>query len=192
MRLLPGRPPHGTEIEPRPFHSPAEIRRQVAQRRDAARKQGEKIDWLAFVPGGEPTLDSRLGEAIDALGDLGLPVAVISNASPIWREEVRAAPGRADWGSVKVDSTDEAAWRRINRAHPTLRSTEFLRVSEPSRAAGAARSSAKPCWWQASTTAKPPFKISGAISPAAASRAPTGRSRPGRPPSPRRTAPMKQ
>lgn len=119
-------PTHGTEIEPRPFYSPAEIRRQVAQRLDAVRSQGEKVDWLTFVPDGEPTLDSRLGEAIDALKDLGLPVAVISNASLIWRETVRAALSRADWVSVKVDSTDEAAWRRINRPHPALRLDRIL------------------------------------------------------------------
>ncbi|MCU0841743.1 MAG: radical SAM protein [Thiobacillaceae bacterium] len=124
-------PTPSPEITPRPFHAPEEIRRQVGERLDAARAQGEAVDWLTFVPDGEPTLDSRLGAAIDALRDLGPPIAVISNASLIWREEVRAALGRADWVSLKVDSTEDAAWRRINRPHAAL---ELGRVLDGMRA----------------------------------------------------------
>lgn len=69
---------------------------------EAVRTQGEEVGYLTFVPDGKPTLDVHLGEAIDVLRPLGLPVAVISNASLIWRPEVRAALGRADWVSVKV------------------------------------------------------------------------------------------
>jgi wyosine [tRNA(Phe)-imidazoG37] synthetase (radical SAM superfamily) len=111
---------HGLEIAPREFYPPSEIRRQVGLRLDAVRARGEAVDWLTFVPDGEPTLDRRLGEAIDALRDLGPPIAVISNASLLWRPETRAALGRADWVSVKVDSVDEAVWRRLNRPHPAL------------------------------------------------------------------------
>ncbi|HUW51630.1 MAG TPA: radical SAM protein [Sulfuricella sp.] len=114
------------EIAPRAFYSPETIFRQVSQRLEAVRAQGEKADALTFVPDGEPTLDNRLSAAIDALRPLGLPIAVISNASLIWRPEVRAALGRADWVSVKVDSIDEATWRRINRPHPDLKLPDIL------------------------------------------------------------------
>lgn len=108
------------EIVPRTFYSPEAIFRQVSRRLETVRNQGETVDYLTFVPDGEPTLDSQLGDAIDALRPLGMPIAVISNASLIWRPEVRDALARADWVSVKVDSVVEATWRRINQPHPDL------------------------------------------------------------------------
>jgi len=119
-------PTAAQEIAPRTFYLPETIFRQVSQRLEAVRAQGEKVDYLTFVPDGEPTLDIHLGEAIDALRPLGLPIAVISNASLIWRPEVRDALGRADWVSVKVDSLDEETWRRINRPHPDLKLPDIL------------------------------------------------------------------
>lgn len=119
-------PTPAREIAPRPFHPPHEIREQVGLRLDSVRARGERVDYLTFVPDGEPTLDSRLAEAIDSLRDLGLPIAVISNASLIWREEVRAALARADWVSLKLDSVDADAWRRINRPHPDLALARIL------------------------------------------------------------------
>jgi wyosine [tRNA(Phe)-imidazoG37] synthetase (radical SAM superfamily) len=55
-----------------------------------------------------------------ALREFGLPVAVISNASLLWRAEVRAALTAADLVSLKVDTVDEALWHRINRPHGEL------------------------------------------------------------------------
>lgn len=114
------------EIIPRAFYSPAQILQEVQERVDAVRSRNEPIDYLTFVPDGEPTLDITLGAAIDALRPLGLPIAVISNASLIWRPEVRDALQRADWVSVKVDSVDESLWRRINRPHPDLALADIL------------------------------------------------------------------
>lgn len=119
-------PTAAQEIVPRGFYPPEAICRQVGRRVETVRAQGETVDYLTFVPDGEPTLDSRLGEAIDVLRPLGVPVAVISNASLIWRPEVRDALSRADWVSVKVDSVVEATWRRINQPHPDLRLPDIL------------------------------------------------------------------
>lgn len=119
-------PTAAPEIVPRAFYSPEEIVRQVARRLETARAQGEVVDYLTFVPDGEPTLDLHLAEAIDALKTLGLPVAVISNASLISRPEVREILAHADWVSLKVDSVDETTWRRINRPHPELRLPDIL------------------------------------------------------------------
>lgn len=119
-------PTAAQEIAPRTFYLPETILREVGQRLEAVRAQGETVDYLTFVPDGEPTLDVNLGESIDALRPLGLPIAVISNASLIWRPEVREALGRADWVSVKVDSVDEATWRRINQPHPDLNLPDIL------------------------------------------------------------------
>jgi wyosine [tRNA(Phe)-imidazoG37] synthetase (radical SAM superfamily) len=119
-------PTPAQEITPRVFYSPQEIRRQVEQRLQAVLARGEAVDYLTFVPDGEPTLDSQLGEAIDSLRDLGLPIAVISNATLIGREDVRAVLNRADWVSLKVDSVDPEIWQQINRPHPDLRLSDIL------------------------------------------------------------------
>ena len=119
-------PTAAQEIASRAFYLPETILREVGQRLEAVRAQGETVDYLTFVPDGEPTLDVNLGESIDALRPLDLPIAVISNASLIWRPEVREALGRADWVSVKVDSVDEATWRRINQPHPDLKLPDIL------------------------------------------------------------------
>ena len=119
-------PTAAQEITPRVFYSPETIVREVSLRLEAVRAQGETVDYLTCVPDGEPTLDVHLGESIDALRPLCLPIAVISNASLIWRPAVREVLGRADWVSVKVDSVDEATWRRINQPHPDLKLPDIL------------------------------------------------------------------
>lgn len=107
-------------IEPRRFASPQQIRDAIEAH--LARLQGpdRAVDYLTFVPDGEPTLDLALGDSIAALRGLGIPIAVISNGTLLWREEVRARLGQADLVSVKVDGADEATWRRINRPHRDL------------------------------------------------------------------------
>lgn len=107
-------------IEPRPFHPPATIATQVRLRLERLGAAGEPVDYVTFVPDGEPTLDLGLGEAIDSIRALGVRVAVISNGALLWRGEVREALGRADWVSVKVDAVDAEIWHRIDRPHPDL------------------------------------------------------------------------
>lgn len=109
-----------TEIVPRPFYTPDQIFVDVQSHVERLLSKDERIDYLTFVPDGEPTLDSRLAETIDRLRPLGIPIAVISNASLIWNEEVRKTLMHADWVSLKVDAIEEDLWRRINRPHPAL------------------------------------------------------------------------
>jgi wyosine [tRNA(Phe)-imidazoG37] synthetase (radical SAM superfamily) len=78
------------------------------------------------VPDGEPTLDSRLGESIHALRDLNIPIAVITNASLLSRDDVRSRLMKADLVSVKVDSVVESIWRNINLPHQDLDFTSIL------------------------------------------------------------------
>jgi wyosine [tRNA(Phe)-imidazoG37] synthetase (radical SAM superfamily) len=113
-------PTRATGIVPRKFYAPDLICREVENRLAQVRETGSHVDYLTFVPDGEPTLDSLLGESIERLRPLGIPVAVISNASLLWREEVREILMKADWVSLKVDAIDATLWRRINRPHPSL------------------------------------------------------------------------
>jgi wyosine [tRNA(Phe)-imidazoG37] synthetase (radical SAM superfamily) len=102
------------------FYGPECVFGAVRDRTDQLKAAGEEVDYLSFVPDGEPTLDADLGRMITMLRPLGYRIAVISNASLIWREDVRADLGLADWVSLKVDGVDEAVWRKVSRPHPDL------------------------------------------------------------------------
>ncbi|MEJ2455396.1 MAG: radical SAM protein [Candidatus Thiodiazotropha sp.] len=105
---------------PRAFYAPEEVLADVESRLQASAKAGAKIDYLTFVPDGEPTLDINLGTIIRMLRRFDIPIAVISNGSLLWREEVRERLQDVDWLSVKVDTTDEPCWRKLNRPEPSL------------------------------------------------------------------------
>jgi len=114
------------QSERQTFYEPQEILKEVEEKVAKATEAQEAIDYLTFVPDGEPTLDINLGCDIDLLEPLGINIAVITNASLIWREDVREDLVKADWVSVKVDSTREETWRKINRPHRTLELTTIL------------------------------------------------------------------
>jgi wyosine [tRNA(Phe)-imidazoG37] synthetase (radical SAM superfamily) len=115
---------HSVELQE--FYPLADVVSEVCGRVQEIRDRGESVDFLTFVPDGEPSLDVHLGEAIERLRRLGVPIAVISNGSLLWRAEARAALQRADWVSLKVDSVREEEWRRINRPHRALRLEQVL------------------------------------------------------------------
>jgi wyosine [tRNA(Phe)-imidazoG37] synthetase (radical SAM superfamily) len=110
----------------REFYAPEKILKQVSEKVEDAYKSGEAIDYLTFVPDGEPTLDVNLGREIELLRPLGIKIAVITNASLIWCDDVKADLMKADWVSVKVDSTREKYWRKINRPHRGLKLDSIL------------------------------------------------------------------
>jgi wyosine [tRNA(Phe)-imidazoG37] synthetase (radical SAM superfamily) len=113
-------------IERGSFYDPLEIVKDVQFRIVAARKAAEKVDYLTFVPDGEPTVDRHLNDALSLLKPAGIPLGVITNSSLAWRADVRAALRRADWVSLKIDAVDETVWRRINRPHKALKLTSIL------------------------------------------------------------------
>jgi wyosine [tRNA(Phe)-imidazoG37] synthetase (radical SAM superfamily) len=125
------------QVERQAFYEPGEILRAVEDKIEKVRAVGESIDYLAFVPDGEPTLDVNLGQEIELLKRLGLPIAVITNSSLIWRQGVREDLMGADWVSLKFDAVEEELWRRIDRPHGKLElpsilagALEFARVYE--------------------------------------------------------------
>ena len=114
------------QVERKAFYEPDRILEEVSNKVKKATEMGEKIDYLAFVPDGEPTLDKNLGHTIELLKPLGIKTAVISNSSLIYREDVRDALMRADWVSLKVDSTIEKIWRKTDRPHKKLQLNRIL------------------------------------------------------------------
>jgi wyosine [tRNA(Phe)-imidazoG37] synthetase (radical SAM superfamily) len=108
------------------FYQPEVILSEARHKVECLAAVGESIDYLTFVPDGEPTLDIQIGREIDLLKVLGRKIAVITNASLIWRKDVRDALDKADWVSLKIDTTGEDLWHRINRPHPMLNFAAIL------------------------------------------------------------------
>jgi wyosine [tRNA(Phe)-imidazoG37] synthetase (radical SAM superfamily) len=102
-------------IQRQEFYPPEEIASEVFKRVNQLKNSDEKIDYISFVPDGEPTLDLNLGKIIRQLKPLEIKIAVITNSSLLWGKEVRDGLMNADWVSVKIDSTDEKIWHKINR-----------------------------------------------------------------------------
>jgi len=115
-----------TYIERREFYEIEAIIKDVNRKVKEAKKNKEFIDYLSFVPDGEPTLDINLGREIELLRSLRIKIAVITNASLIWREDVRDDLLGADWVSLKIDAISEKIWHRINRPHRSLRLEKIL------------------------------------------------------------------
>jgi wyosine [tRNA(Phe)-imidazoG37] synthetase (radical SAM superfamily) len=119
-------PTQASEIQPRAFYRPEDIFDAVEQHLAKLKARQETVDYLTFVPDGEPTLDAGLGKAIELLRGLNINIAVISNASLIWQAPVREILKLADWVSLKVDSVDAPVWRCINRPSEGLALDDIL------------------------------------------------------------------
>lgn len=108
------------------FYKAKNIVDDVKKKINKVKETGETIDYLTFVPDGEPTLDINLGNEIDLLKHLRIKIAVITNSSLIWIQEVRKQLAKADLVSLKVDSTRESIWHAINRPDEKLQLTSIL------------------------------------------------------------------
>ncbi len=114
------------ESERKEFYPPEEVYSKVENQVNKAKEKDEHIDYLTFVPDGEPTLDINLGREIELVKELGIKVAVISNASLVSREGVRHDLLEANWVSMKVDAASESMWRKVNRPHGKLKHEAIL------------------------------------------------------------------
>jgi wyosine [tRNA(Phe)-imidazoG37] synthetase (radical SAM superfamily) len=108
------------------FYEPEQVLKAVRRKVEAAGESGEPIDYLTFVPDGEPTLDANLGREIELLRSLGIRIAVITNGSLTWLRDVREDLMQADWVSLKIDSTREETWRKLDRPYGTLQLSSIL------------------------------------------------------------------
>lgn len=113
-------------VDRQSFHPAERIVEAVRERLDELRDRGEPCDYVTLVADGEPTLDLGLGRCLRLLKALGTPVAVITNASLLDRQDVRHDLAAADWVSVKVDAVRERSWRNLNRPHRRLVLTAIL------------------------------------------------------------------
>jgi wyosine [tRNA(Phe)-imidazoG37] synthetase (radical SAM superfamily) len=75
-----------------------------------------KADYATFSGMGEPTLASNLGAAIELVRSiLDLPVAVLTNSSLMFREDVKEQLARADMVVAKLDAPNADLFTKVNK-----------------------------------------------------------------------------
>ncbi len=96
---------------------------------------GEFDDWLihdgqadcvTLAGGGEPTLHSRFGEVIEAIGArCSLRRILLSNGSLFSYPEVRAAAARAEVVKATLSAWDQASYEAVHHPHAALKFDVF-------------------------------------------------------------------
>jgi len=91
----------------------AELRETLAE--------GLEADFITIAGSGEPTLNLRLGELIDGIKKItDIPVAVLTNGTLLYKEDVRADCAKADVVMPSLDAGDEQTFQRINQPHKDI------------------------------------------------------------------------
>jgi len=80
--------------------------------------EGLEADFITIAGSGEPTLNLRLGELIDGIKKItDIPVALLTNGTLLYKEDVRAECAKADVVMPSLDAGDEQTFQRINQPH---------------------------------------------------------------------------
>jgi len=84
-------------------------------------KGNSQIDYFSLSGSGEPTLHSKIGRIIQEIKRLSsIPVAVITNGSLLFEEEVRKDLVAADVVLPSLDAVSREVFERINRPDQTV------------------------------------------------------------------------
>ena len=77
----------------------------------------DTVDIVTFSGTGEPTLNPRLGEIADEVKIRigGLPMAILTNSSLFYKDDVRSNLSRFRMVVAKLDAGDDETFRLINR-----------------------------------------------------------------------------
>ena len=79
------------------------------------------LDHFSLCGSGEPTLHSQIGSVIQGIKEMSsIPVAVLTNGSLLYEEEVREDLLRADIVLPSLDAVSSEVFLRINRPHKQL------------------------------------------------------------------------
>jgi wyosine [tRNA(Phe)-imidazoG37] synthetase (radical SAM superfamily) len=91
----------------------AELRETLAEDLEA--------DFITISGSGEPTLNSRLGELIDGIKKItNIPVAILTNGTLLYRQDVRADCAKADVVLPSLDAGDKQTFEEVNRPHKDI------------------------------------------------------------------------
>jgi wyosine [tRNA(Phe)-imidazoG37] synthetase (radical SAM superfamily) len=84
-------------------------------------KNAKRIDYITFSGSGEPTLNSDIGILINNVKKItDIPVAVLTNGSTLYKEDVVNDLRNADLIKVSLDACNERVFKKINRPYHTL------------------------------------------------------------------------
>ena len=98
----------------------------LRQKAEELHKNNIRVDSITFSGNGEPTVHPEFAKIVDitlSIRDKYLKdakVSVLSNASMIWKKEVRQALMKVDNPILKIDSTDESIVSAVNRPTPSF------------------------------------------------------------------------
>ena len=75
------------------------------------------VDYITFSGTGEPTLNPFIGKMVEKLRELveGIPFAILTNSSLIFREDIKRALCNFDLVAAKLDAPSQELFERINR-----------------------------------------------------------------------------
>ena len=83
--------------------------------------QGLQADFITIAGSGEPTLHLQLGKLIDGIKKItDIPVAVLTNGTLLYRQDVRADCAKADVVLPSMDAADKHAFEEINCPHKDI------------------------------------------------------------------------
>jgi wyosine [tRNA(Phe)-imidazoG37] synthetase (radical SAM superfamily) len=87
----------------------------------------KKTDYITLSGSGEPTLNQNIKDIIHSIkGSTSLPLAVLTNGSLLFMEEVRDDLMEADIVLPSLDAVTPFIFDHINRPHPSLRIEEII------------------------------------------------------------------
>ena len=74
----------------------------VRKKLELLKLQNVPIDYVTFIPNGEPTLDDALAKNILLLREFGIKIAIFTNSSLLWNDRIQEDLNFADYVSVKL------------------------------------------------------------------------------------------
>jgi wyosine [tRNA(Phe)-imidazoG37] synthetase (radical SAM superfamily) len=105
-------------LDRRPYAQKADILEEVKE----VLNRKQQIDYITFSGSGEPTLNSDIGAFIKEVKAVAsLPVAVLTNGTLLFMEDVRQDLLNADVVLPSLDAASPQVFRRINMPHPALK-----------------------------------------------------------------------
>ena len=111
-----GRTPE-TTVDRAEYAPVGEVIAEVSRKLSA----GVAADYVTLSGSGEPTLHARLGGVIERLkGITDIPVAVLTNGSLLWNDDVLRELRSADVVLPSLDAGDAALFAHVNRPHPAI------------------------------------------------------------------------
>lgn len=105
----------------RKFPSFASVREALEHRIKGLKAEGTAVDSITFSGNGEPTLHPdfpAIVEVVLRLRDMYYPeakVSVLSNATMIWKEDVREALKKVDNPILKIDASEDGLIQMVNK-----------------------------------------------------------------------------